>query len=126
MSVSGISAAVPAIASPIHSAPAKPLPTSAPASTKPTSAPSATQSAASIAVATVSAAAAALTEATETSAQTAKEAAGGDRAAQRILAKQDAAVGAHSGGSAGNASTVIKTSAQSAVSAPGSIIDDRA
>lgn len=39
----------------------------------------------------LSAAAAALKEATESSAQTAKEAAGGDRVAQRLLAKEAAA-----------------------------------
>jgi hypothetical protein len=54
---------------------------------------------ASVAGAAISAAVAALKEATETSAQTAKEAAGGDRQAQRLLAKQ-AAVAAAPRGSA--------------------------
>jgi hypothetical protein len=120
MSISGISAVLP-VAS--HSAPAgrspsvKSVPTSAPATTSPAGAPSASQSAASAATAAVSASAAALREATETSAQTAKEAAGGDRAAQRILAKQSAAaVAVRSGTSA----------TQAAVSARGSIISKRA
>jgi hypothetical protein len=59
------------------------------------------------ATAAVSAATAALKEATETSAQTAKEAAHGDRVAQRLLAKESATVPARS-------------------TAPGSIIDKRA
>ena len=67
----------------------------------------AAQSATASATAVVSAAADALKEATETSAQTAKEAAGGDRVAQRLLAKESATVAARS-------------------TTPGSIIDKRA
>jgi hypothetical protein len=54
------------------------------------SATAASQSAAS-ATAVISAQAAAVKEATETSAQTTKEAAGGDRQAQRLLTKESAA-----------------------------------
>jgi hypothetical protein len=100
MSTSAISAAVP-VSQPIPTqtkgsaaaAPAKPL--------------SAGQNA-SAATATISAAAAALLESTETSAQTAKEAAGGDRQAQTLLAKQADAVAARG------------------PSRPGSLIDARA
>jgi hypothetical protein len=67
-----------------------------------------------------------LKEATETSAQTAKEAASGDRAAQRILAKQAAAVAERSGTAVRNGSPISKISAQPAGSSPGAIIDERA
>ena len=66
------------------------------ASASPSSAQPAPQSARASAAAVVSASAAALKEATETSAQTAKEAAGGDRVAQRLLAKESATVAARS------------------------------
>jgi hypothetical protein len=122
MSVSGISSPVPATALPVSLAAAS----NSPASSKPASASSAAQSAASNAVATVNAAAAALKEITETQAQTVKEAAGGDRVAQRILAKNVATEAARSGGSTGNPSNAVKPSAPSAVSAPGSIVDERA
>ena len=94
--------------------------------TKPASVPSAAQSAASTAVATVSATVAAFKEVTETSSQTAREAASGDRVAQRLLAKNAAATAARNAGSTENASTTVKTSPQSGVSARGSIIDEKA
>lgn len=60
----------------------------------------ASQAAASATVA-VSAAAAAIQEVSETSAQTAKEAAGGDHQAQRLLIKESAASAARTGGTKG-------------------------
>jgi hypothetical protein len=68
------------------------------------SAPSSSTAAAAAAKSTstaVSAAAAALLESSETSAQTAKEAAGGDRQAQTLLAKTAADAAARSGATSG-------------------------
>jgi hypothetical protein len=73
-------------------APLSPNPASAPKSAAPATANNPASSAA-----VLSAATAALKEATETSAQTTKEAAHGDRAAQKILAKTQAAEAARSG-----------------------------
>ena len=84
------SSSVPAQAPPV----AKTKPAAAPEAAQPT--PS--QAKAKVISATISAAATALQEATETSAQTAKEAAGGDRQAQRILTKQAAAAQSHQPG----------------------------
>ena len=87
MSTAAISSNVqgaPQVASP------KPQP-AAPAKAPP--APAAAQSSAAVASTVVSAATAALKEVTETSAQTVKEASGGDRQAQRLLAKEAAARG---------------------------------
>jgi len=68
---------------------------------------------------------AAVKEATETSSQTTKEAASGDQVAQKLLAKQAAAVAARGGGPAGNAPAKLQAPAQAA-SSPGSIINERA
>ena len=69
---------------------AGPKPQSA-APAKSPSAPPPAHSSASVASSVVSATAAALKEVSETSAQTAKEASGGDRQAQRLQAKEAAA-----------------------------------
>jgi len=79
MSTSAISPAVPTAASPAVQVKSPPAGQSASAA------------------AAVSAATAALQEATETSAQTTKEAAGGDRQAQKLLKTEAAAVAARSG-----------------------------
>ena len=78
-----------AIGSNVQNTPTGPKPqsTAAPAKSPSVAAPTS----ASAASAVVSAAAAAIKEVTETSAQTAKEASGGDRQAQRLLAKEAAA-----------------------------------
>jgi hypothetical protein len=93
-----------AISSNVHGAPqgARPKPQLA-TSAKTPSAPAPAQSSAAVAGAVVSASAAALKEVTETSAQTVKEATGGDRQAQRLLAKEAAA---HGGGTPGGAQPV--------------------
>jgi hypothetical protein len=67
---------------------AGPKPQSAAVPAKSPSAPPPAHSSAPVAGAVLSAAAAALKEVTETSAQTVKEASGGDRQAQRLLAKE--------------------------------------
>jgi hypothetical protein len=80
--------------------PAKAQTGTAQAKAAPSSA-AASQAAAS-ATAVVSATAAALKEVSETSAQTAKEAAGGDHQAQRLLIKEAAASAARTGGTKGS------------------------
>jgi hypothetical protein len=83
-----------AISSNVHGAPkvASPKPQPAAAAKSP-SAPPPAQSSAAVATSVVSAATASLKEVTETGAQTVKEASGGDRQAQRLLAKETAARG---------------------------------
>jgi hypothetical protein len=92
MSVSAVSAAAPAAVSSVPAqARTKPAQGQAAAASK---TQAASQSSSSAAAAEIAAASAALKEATETSAQTAKEAAGGDHQAQRLLAKETAQRGA--------------------------------
>jgi hypothetical protein len=73
----------------------------------------------------VSAAATALKEATESSATTSKEAASGDRVAQRLLAKE-AAAKADAAGNTPTAGASASTQSRTAVPPPGSIIDEQA
>jgi len=87
MSTAAISSSIVKASTPV--APAKAQTGAAQVKTA-THATAASQAAAS-ATAVISAQAAALKEVTETSAQTAKEAAGGDRQAQRLLTKESAA-----------------------------------
>jgi len=103
--ISHVNTAAAPIVPAARSAPAK-HESASPSGASPAPQPSA-QSTTATAAAVVSAATAALKEATETSAQTAKEAAHGDRVAQRLLAKESATVPARS-------------------TTPGSIIDKRA
>jgi methyl-accepting chemotaxis protein-1 (serine sensor receptor) len=103
--ISQVSTAAAPIVPAARSAPAK-HESASPSGASPAPQPAA-QSATASATAVVSAAAAALKEATETSAQTTKEAARGDRVAQRLLAKESASVAPRS-------------------TTPGSIIDKRA
>jgi hypothetical protein len=70
--------------------------------------------------------AAAVAEATETSAQTTKEASGGDQQAQRLIAKQAAAVAAGGGGPVSNVAAKLQAPTQAAASRPGSIINEKA
>jgi len=73
----------------------------------------------------VSAAVSALKEATETGATTAKEAASGDRVAQRLIAKE-AAAKADAAGNTPTAAGSGATQNRTAVPAPGSIVDEHA
>jgi hypothetical protein len=84
--------------------------------------PKSTAQNASAATAAISAATAALVEAAETSTQTAKEASGGDRQAQILLAKDAAAAAARSGGP----SSKLQAPTQAVASRPGSLINERA
>ena len=87
MSTAAISSSIVKASTPV--AAAKPQPAAAQAKTA-AHATAASQAAAS-ATAAISAQAAALKEVTETNAQTVKEAAGGDRQAQKLLARESAA-----------------------------------
>jgi hypothetical protein len=88
MSTAAISSSIVKASTPV--APAKAQTSAAQAKSAPHATAASRQNAAS-ATAVISAQAAALKEVTETSAQTAKEAAGGDRQAQRLLTKESAA-----------------------------------
>jgi hypothetical protein len=88
MSTAAISSSIVKASTPV--APAKAQAGAAQAKTAPHTAAASQQNAAS-ATAVISAQAAALKEVTETNAQTVKEAAGGDRQAQRLLTKESAA-----------------------------------
>jgi hypothetical protein len=72
----------------------------------------------------VNAAATPIKEATESSAQTSKEAAGGDRVAQRLLAKEVAAKGSATGTATAAASTPAQSQAKARLSS--SFVDERA
>lgn len=95
-----------------HGVAAPKTPSAAPA--KSPSAPPPAPSSASVASAAVSATAAALKEVTETNAQTVKEASGGDRQAQRLLAKEAAA---RSGGVSSSSQSVSSKGARLSVKA---------
>lgn len=88
MSTAAISSSIQKASTPV--APAKAQTAAAQAKTA-THATAASQQNAASATAVISAQAAALKEVTETNAQTVKEAAGGDRQAQRLLTKESAA-----------------------------------